>query len=144
MARSPVTGGKLSPVGGGGPLASSVRARMVDHLRGVASAVVVPISVAFVEGHARSAITRKSQDAAGRPLPSYTYPATDFLHEIDWIEADVLEFGGGQSTLWWAARARSVFTVEEDENWFEYLSRSLAGAANVHCVLESDSLRYAD
>jgi hypothetical protein len=135
---------RLIPVGGGGPLSSSRRARVVDHLRGVASALVVPGSIAFGDGHVRSALARKSQDAQGRPIPSYTYPAIDFLGEIEWNEADVLEFGGGQSTLWWAERARSVFTVEEDENWFGYLEATLRGAANVECVLESDPARYAE
>ena len=134
---------KLSPVGGGGPLASSVALRAIDHMRGVASAISVPLSVSFRDGHVRSALARKSQDARGRPVPSYSYPAIEFLSEVDWSHADVLEFGGGQSTLWWSDRARHVMTVEEDSNWFAYLHQKLASRPNVECVLENNSERYA-
>jgi hypothetical protein len=32
-----------------------------------------------------------------------------------------LEFGGGQSTLWWSARAQSVLTIEESADWCKRL-----------------------
>jgi len=37
----------------------------------------------------------------------------------------VLEFGGGQSTLWWAERAKSVVTLEGDKDWYEKIKGNM-------------------
>jgi predicted O-methyltransferase YrrM len=49
-------------------------------------------------------------------------------------DKSVLEFGGGQSTLWWAARAKSVLCVEEDPRWCDRLRAQLPSNAEVHCI----------
>ncbi len=41
-------------------------------------------------------------------------------------EARVLEIGAGMSTLWLAARSRSVLSIEADRQWFELLGTILA------------------
>ncbi len=79
-------------------------------------------------------------DREGNPLPWITYPAIEFLNTIDFSEARVFEFGAGSSTLWWAKRAKLVFSVEREKDWFERLISILPGNANV--VLESNELLY--
>jgi hypothetical protein len=71
-------------------------------------------------------------DREGRPLPMYTYPAIEYLDGLDLAACDIFEFGSGQSSLWWAARARSVTAVEHDDRW----ARRLTDAAlpNVRCI----------
>ncbi|MFT6408402.1 MAG: hypothetical protein ACJAQ6_001820 [Arenicella sp.] len=44
-------------------------------------------------------------------IPWYTYPSIDFLKFRDFSNKTVLEFGGGQSTLWRASKASSVVTL---------------------------------
>ena len=58
---------------------------------------------------------------SGDPLPWYTYPCIDFLKYRSYEDKTVLEFGAGQSTLWWARRARHVVAFEEDEAWYQQL-----------------------
>lgn len=58
-------------------------------------------------------------DGRGGPVPWITFPALDYLSQLDFSQADVLEYGGGQSSLWWAARARTVTTVEGRAAWAE-------------------------
>jgi hypothetical protein len=41
----------------------------------------------------------------------------DLLRTKDFSNCRVLEFGAGQSTLWWAARAREVVALEDDPIW---------------------------
>ncbi len=55
---------------------------------------------------------------------SVTIPDRPLLHQsfLDYVEpllpgALVLEFGAGASTLWFAQRARFVWSVEEDDDW---------------------------
>jgi hypothetical protein len=75
-------------------------------------------------GWTRSAASGKAQDQQGAPLPWLTYPA------VYWLEAalrgteDVLEFGSGQSTLWFADRVRSVVSVEHDTRWADTIRGS--------------------
>lgn len=105
-------------------------------------AAFVPLHFAVTSGHLRSALTGKSLDYAGRPVPWYTFPATDFLSSADFGESDVLEFGAGYSTLWWAERARSVSSVESDPQWHELLRDRLNGRSNVELVLATSTDEY--
>jgi hypothetical protein len=74
-------------------------------------------------------------------LPWYTYPAIDFLRARDFKDREILEFGGGQSTLWWAARASHVVSFEADEKWYGELRSKLPG--NVDLVLVINESRAA-
>lgn len=75
----------------------------------------------FSRAHWQSIQTGLPVDAKGRPIPWITYPALDYLSQLDFSRAHVLEYGGGQSSLWWAERAESVTTVEGDAKWAEKL-----------------------
>ena len=72
--------------------------------------------------------------ADGTPLPWYTYPAIDFLAQRDFKTCNVLEFGGGQSTLWWSAKARSVLTIERDAAWFARLQSQVGPNVSLHHI----------
>jgi predicted O-methyltransferase YrrM len=72
--------------------------------------------------------------AGGDPIPWYTYPAIDFLSQRSFEGRNVLEFGGGQSTLWWSARARSVLTIEEDADWCARLRPQIGRNVTLHHV----------
>lgn len=58
-------------------------------------------------------------DIAGGPVPWYTYPAIEYLGQFDYSEKSVFEYGCGNSSLWWANRARFVASVENDCPWYE-------------------------
>jgi hypothetical protein len=70
----------------------------------------------------------------GEPLPWYTYPCIDFLRFRDFAGRSVLEFGGGQSTLWWARRAKEVVTFEGDPAWYETLRDRVPQNVNLQRV----------
>jgi hypothetical protein len=69
----------------------------------------------------RTVRERRSVDADGNPLPWFTYPAIDYLSPLDFSGADVFEYGAGASTLFWAARARRVVSLETDRDWYARL-----------------------
>ena len=93
-------------------------------------------------GHVKSVRCCESIDRDGRPLPWYTYPAIDFLHQLDFSGKDVFEFGSGMSTLFWSRSARRVVSVEDDESWFERVSAR--SPANAVVILETDLATYPD
>jgi hypothetical protein len=87
----------------------------------------------FDIGHLRSSFAMRPMDRHGRPLPWYSYPAIEKLQASDFTGKRVLEFGGGQSTRWWAERAGSLVTIEADPPWAAEI-QAAAPCAEVHCV----------
>jgi hypothetical protein len=70
-------------------------------------------------GHSLTAATQLPMNGDGSPIPWYTYPFVDFLSDLETASWKVLEFGSGQSTLYWAARATSVLAYENSAEWFK-------------------------
>jgi hypothetical protein len=68
-------------------------------------------------GWIESSRRQESVDRNGQPIPWITYPALDFLERRIRPDMTVFEFGGGNSTLWWAQRTRHVTTAEHDASW---------------------------
>ena len=86
--------------------------------------------------------TGSSVDRNGEAIPWYTYPAIEFLQQLDLSNRTVFEYGSGNSTLFWAARAARVVTVEDDERW----SKDLTAKVPANCVVlqEADLHRFVD
>lgn len=81
-------------------------------------------------------------DGRGEPVPWITYPALDYLSRLDFSQASVLEYGGGQSSLWWAARARSVTTVEARANWAQMIRDK--APENLQVIGPVEGIRYVE
>lgn len=58
----------------------------------------------------------------GRVIPMMSYGLIEYLMGLDLSAFRVLELGGGQSTEFWAQRARTVLTLETDPEWARILS----------------------
>jgi hypothetical protein len=99
-------------------------------------------SLWFDYGHVRSAATLRSVDADGRPVPWYTYPAIEYLRQLDFHDKVVFEYGSGFSTLFWASSASQVVSVEDDEEWHSILAPQLP--TNCSLILETDVARLVD
>jgi hypothetical protein len=61
---------------------------------------------------------------------------------LDISEKTVFEYGSGNSTLFWAARASRVVSVEDEERWSAYLRSRLP--PNCTILQEADLHRYVD
>lgn len=101
------------------------------------NAFIGPAVFSIAGGHLRSAVLSRSVDALGKPIPWYTYPAVDFLEQLDLSNCNVAEFGSGYSTLWWARHAREVLAFESDQTWMEEISKKTSSFANVQIKLVS-------
>lgn len=95
----------------------------------------------FDYGHLRSVCTESAVDRDGHPLPWYTYPAIEFLAQLDFSGCRVFEYGTGNSTLFWAQRAREVVSVEHDPQWYDYVRARVP--ANAAVIYEPDLQAYA-
>ena len=68
--------------------------------------------------------------------PIIPFGARQALAQILNKNMHLVEFGSGQSTLWYANRCKEVITHETDKAWFEKVSKSLtdAGCENVEII----------
>ena len=58
-------------------------------------------------------------------IPWFSYAAIDFLQEFVLPDMSVFEYGSGGSTLFFARRAQRVYSVEDNPQWFDWVSRRL-------------------
>jgi hypothetical protein len=107
------------------PIKDSLPDFLARPIRSWFTAVLTPILFSYGSGHFRSSFEMAAVSKKGEPLPWYTYPAIDFLTSRDFEDTTVVEFGGGQSSLWWAKRAKHTVTFEGDKVWFDRIHKSL-------------------
>ena len=80
---------------------------------------------------------RNAATAIDDGQPWVTYPAIDFLERHLTARHRVFEWGSGGSTLFFAARAGEVISVEHDRGWFEKVRDRIAAKPNVsHRLIE--------
>lgn len=82
-------------------------------------------------GYERSLRTGESVLGDGQPIPLMSYGLVEYLLSLDLSLSTVLELGGGQSTLFWSSKARSVHTLEHDREWLAAIARQQPGNVRV-------------
>lgn len=91
-------------------------------------------------GHSKSRESRVPLDANGEPLPWFTYPAIEYLRQLDLANARVLEWGAGGSTLFWGTHCSEILTIERTKTWFDEINPKVAG--NTRIILAPDKQDY--
>lgn len=107
------------------PLKRFLPSWVCNLIRSIGTAFIGPVLAAYRTGYLRSAFKMAAVAKNGDPIPWYTYPAIDFLKYRDYADRIILEFGGGQSSLWWAARARLVVTFEGEKKWYDKIKMDM-------------------
>jgi hypothetical protein len=69
-------------------------------------------------GHLLSVQKKKPISKEGNPIPWYTYPAIEYLNQLDFQYKEIFEYGAGNSSLFWAKKARSVTSIESNKEWY--------------------------
>jgi len=72
-------------------------------------------------GWIRSLSERKPVDQQGEPLPWLTIPFIRFLDARLDAKMRLLEFGSGNSTLYFSKRVSAVVSIESDESWYAHV-----------------------
>lgn len=102
----------------------------------VRDAYVIMAHILRDYGWLKSKRAGRCLDARGEPVPWFTYPAIDFIRQLDLRELSIFEYGSGASTLFWAKRARNVVSIEHDVSWFKEISTQTP--ENTKVILASD------
>lgn len=70
-------------------------------------------------GWINSAVKREIIDANNKPIPWMTYPFIHFLEPRLANTMNIFEFGSGNSTLYFSARVKTIFSLEHNKQWYE-------------------------
>ena len=74
-------------------------------------------------GHYLSIATSSSVNKNFEPLPWFTYPAIQYLQQLDLSQKNIFEWGSGNSSLFFAERSKSVLSIEDNPEWYEKISK---------------------
>jgi hypothetical protein len=107
-------------------------------IRSTMTAFLAPVMYGYQTGFFLSCFKKAAVSKDGKALPWYTYPSIDFLKYRAYEDKVVLEFGGGQSTLWWAERAKHVVTIEGDPEWYGRIKHTMPDNVDLSCVSMRD------
>lgn len=83
-------------------------------------------------GHFRTMRSERCTDHTGEPIPWLTYSAIEFLNQLDFSGCSVFEYGSGASTLFWARRAKTVVSVEDNADWYHTMKSRLPSNVQYH------------
>jgi precorrin-6B methylase 2 len=75
-------------------------------------------------GHFRSTFKNAAIDKKNNPIPWYTYPAIEYLKQLNFSQKTVFEYGSGNSSLFWASISKSVISIEDNEGWYGKVSKN--------------------
>lgn len=120
------------------PIKRTLPTWISNPIRSLATVSLGPILTCYKNGYFLSCFRLLAVSKDGKPLPWYTYPAIDFLQRRCFAGKRVLEFGGGQSTLWWAERAREVVTMEGDPQWYGKIKDRMPANVDLRLVTMQD------
>jgi len=73
----------------------------------------------------KSVETQKPIDSENMEIPWFTFPAIEYLSQIDMRDFDIYEWGSGNSSKFFARRCRSITSIESNLEWFDYGSDNL-------------------
>lgn len=98
-------------------------------------------TVAREYGQWKSIKSRNAIDALNKPIPWYTYPASEYLDHLNLKNLSVFEYGSGNSTIWWSSKAKTVTSVEDNKEWHQTIQQLLEGKT-VDYKLETNKNDY--
>lgn len=102
--------------------------------------VIKKIEVGY--GHFNSSKQFMSLGRDGEPVPWYTYPAIDFIKQLDLSDKTVFEYGCGNSSVFWGGTAEKVISVESDEKWYQSMLPQIKDGNLL--IFEKDMQKYAE
>jgi len=85
------------------------------------------LSVEF--GQLQSMKKRTSIDSKGEPIPWYTYPAIEYIKQLDFSNKSIFEYGSGNSSKFWAKRCKTLVSVEDDREWYSNVKDDISAIA---------------
>ena len=64
-------------------------------------------------------------DSNDDPIPWYSYPAIEYIKQLDLSDKSIFEYGSGNSTMFWASRCKKLVSVEDNREWFDKIKAKI-------------------
>jgi hypothetical protein len=93
------------------------------------------------QGFGRTLVTKKPERLNGGAIPWYTYPAIEYLDQLDLNGMKIFEYGCGNSSLYFLNRGALVTSVEHDEAWLSQVKNDKHLGHEV--ILRKDVVSYS-
>ncbi len=77
-------------------------------------------------------------------IPWFSYAAIDFLDKYLTPHMKVCEYGSGGSTIFFAKRVKSVFSIENDPKWFDLVNARVAAQSLPNVKIELHPFDFKD
>lgn len=71
-------------------------------------------------GYTNTKVTQKPVDTNNNPLPWFTYPAIEYLSQLDLSGKRIFEWGSGNSSRFFASHCKEIVSIESNEEWYSY------------------------
>jgi len=97
--------------------------------------------LAKAQGLGRSMEAKLAVDTDGEPIPWYTYPAIEYIRQLDFSGKNIFEYGCGYSSLYWAGRAGKVCSVDHNAEWIEKIRPLMH--SNQRVIMRTERDAYA-
>jgi hypothetical protein len=79
-------------------------------------------------------------DRNNLPIPWYSYPAIEYIKQLDLLDKSIFEYGSGNSTRFWAGRCKNLVSVEDNREWYNKVQGNLPD--NVEYLFLEESQAY--
>lgn len=86
------------------------------------------------QGWVRSRTAGAPLDETGAELPWFTYPAIEYIRQLDFSGKSIFEFGAGHSTMFWSRIAAHVTSVENNPDWHSRIATRVGKNVDLHLV----------
>lgn len=77
----------------------------------------------FNYGHLESKKVQMAIDANNEPIPWFTYPAIDYLKQLDLSSKIMLEWGAGNSSRFFSKKVKELYSIEHDREWYDLVKK---------------------
>ena len=74
------------------------------------------------------------------PIPWYSYPAIEYIKQLDFSDKIIFEYGSGNSTRFWAECSKKLVSVEDNRKWYNKIKSKLPD--NVEYYLFDETQKY--
>ena len=78
-------------------------------------------------------------DMEGNAIPWYTYPAIEYIKQLNFKDKTVFEFGSGNSTLFWASRCKQIVAIDDDLLWYNKIKPQIPSNCDYLILTEKES-----
>ena len=69
-------------------------------------------------GHLNSVKTGYAIDTNNNRIPWFTYPAIEYLSQLNFSDKKMLEWGSGNSSIFFGKRVNRIYSVEHNNEWY--------------------------